>query len=157
DLIIAFNGVEFGFASEIELLQAFSRLQAGDDVELTVLRGDDTLTIEIVAAPIPPEVEARQKETFALLARNTAVFEAMEWINSLNEDGREVTVTVKRSKNGEIEVQDDGFPPVVSIGLRVLFAETEPSSLVDSLAAGEQATFKFFVDDKGTPLIDRIP
>jgi len=49
DLIIAFNGVGFRFADELERLEAFDWISIGDTVELTVLRDAKTLILELIA------------------------------------------------------------------------------------------------------------
>ncbi|MEA2342443.1 MAG: hypothetical protein QOF63_612 [Thermoanaerobaculia bacterium] len=68
DVITAINGHRITFKNDIESLNFFASMHAGDRVTLGIRRGAQTLAITVVATQAPPDI-ARRREMNQALAK----------------------------------------------------------------------------------------
>ncbi|HXI97774.1 MAG TPA: PDZ domain-containing protein [Gemmatimonadaceae bacterium] len=68
DVITEINGNKITFSDELETLDFFNGIRAGQRVQLKVARGRAILTVTIVAGPLPPE-RVEQRRINAALAK----------------------------------------------------------------------------------------
>jgi S1-C subfamily serine protease len=68
DVITAINGHRLTFKNDIESLNFFAAMHAGDRVTLGIRRGARTLAITVVATQAPPDI-ARRREVNQALAK----------------------------------------------------------------------------------------
>lgn len=68
DVITAINGHRIAFKNDIESLNFFAAMHAGDRVTLGIRRGAQTLAITVVATQAPPDI-ARRREVNQALAK----------------------------------------------------------------------------------------
>jgi S1-C subfamily serine protease len=66
DVITAMNGNRITFRDELETLNFFNGIRAGQRVQLRVARGRAILTVTIVAGPVPPEMVEQRRINAAL-------------------------------------------------------------------------------------------
>ena len=66
DLIVAINGKPLSFGDDVDLLDFFASIRAGDRVEATLLRGDEKRKVVLVAAAMTAEQQERWKQNYEL-------------------------------------------------------------------------------------------
>ena len=66
DLIVAINGKPLSFRDDVDLLDFFASIRAGDRVEATLLRGDEKRKVVLVAAAMTAEQQERWKQNYEL-------------------------------------------------------------------------------------------
>ncbi len=104
DLIVAVNGVTFRFDDELDIYRAFSWVEPGAEVELSILRDGSPLEVTLVAASEPSAIAKARPAA----ERQARVYRGQKTLYQLAE-GDGVEVTVIREKDGfrgEIEGVD---------------------------------------------------
>ncbi len=145
DLIVAVNTVTFRFKSTLEQYEAFAWVKPGDQVELTVLRGNSTLKLVLTAAVTPPNVarraaqillnekRGRQHGTLLLLGRG---------------DGVEILVA-RNAEMGTLELSAEGQPAELFTNLELYLGQFPPlPDLMSRLEPGDRFKILFASDGK---------
>ena len=77
DVVVAFNGVSFRFASEIEARRAFDWIETGESIDLTVSRDGKEVVLSLVASRLPEPIrrENAEKLDIALKSESNATLQ----------------------------------------------------------------------------------
>lgn len=66
DLIVAIAGKPLAYRDDVELLDFFGSIRAGDKVEMTLMRGDERRTVTLVATEMTAEQRQRWQQNYEL-------------------------------------------------------------------------------------------
>ena len=147
DLITAVGGVGFRFTSTLEQYEAFSWVRPGDRLELTVLRGDAALTLELTAGETPAGLARQAAEAIrqdSLARQHRALL--------LLGQGSGVEITVSRdAETGDLELSAPGRPAELIADLELYLGKFPP--LADSMARLEPGdSFKIRIVSEGAKM-----
>ena len=154
DVLVALNGEETRVTSVVQAISYFDGLVAGEEVELTVRRGQEELMIVMVAEEMPTEFRRRlesQRSTHLEQARRQ---DAMNWLKRSTLGGR-VVIHVSRLVNNKLSVTATGAQQQPPEGLADWLLDSQMGAELKQLQPREWIDYVASMDANGSISFDR--